>query len=285
MTYAAQAEKFGKHAVQIVELYLDYCSLTFGVAPCGATLGQKPCYNTRNTCRSTSTYDGGETANKKIYRFSSVRIDGIQQPGDAPTFPVLLGVDTSPTVLTPGKGLGVRSTVSISLADFPWTDSGIDPYLFARLEASGAITYDSLGAFYNDMIAIYNDNSDDPVLPSNIGSFWGKFLIRNKYYQNRRIDVLTGFLDDEGKYNSANFKRRTYIITNISGPNPDGRIVLEGSDPLKFADGEKAKFPAASTSKLSVAINDSVTTFSVLDPDDIYSNWDAAGQEWIRVDD
>lgn len=282
MTYAGAASQYGKHAVQIVELYLDACTLTYSVAPCMASITGVRCFNTRSTCKDTANYTRGT----KVYRFSTVRIDGIQAPGDSPTFPVVLSLETSPTVLTPGKGLGVRSTVSISLADFPWTDSGIDPYLAQRLTASSAVTYDSLSAFYDDMVAIYDDLAITPTYPDNIGSFWGKFLKRNRFYQNRRLDVLTGFLDENGLYDSANFKRRTYIITNIAGPNPDGRIVIEGSDPLKFADGEKAKFPQASTSKLNGAIDPSVTTISVLDPDDILTAWYGATptQRYLRID-
>jgi hypothetical protein len=254
MTYAAQSQKYGKQAVQIVELYLDTCSLTYGVAPCTGAIGvtgTQKCFNTRATCQSAANY----ARTSKVYRFSTTRVDGIQQPGDGPTFPTLLSVKSAPTVLTPGKGLGIRSSLSISIADHPWTDSGIDKY-------QGTRGYDA------DLR----------------GSFWGKFVTRNRYYENRRIDVLTGFLNDDGSYDVANFKRRTYIITKISGPT-GGNVSIEAKDPLRLADGEKAKWPKASQAILSVPVDELATSISITDPEQSITEWWNLGQRYIRCED
>lgn len=254
MSYEELSQEFGKQPVQIVELYLDKCSLSYGVAPCSAAIGStgdRKCFNTSATCQDRSNY----TIGTKVYRFATARIDGIQQPGDGPTFPTLMSVKTAPTILTPGKGLGVRSSLSINIQDHPWTDAGIDPYLPDR-------NYD----------------------PDNRGSFWGKFLSRNRFYENRRIDVLTGFLNPDGSYDAANFKRRTYIITKISGPNSSGTVTIDAKDPLKLADGEKAKWPEASQAVLVSNINNTQTSIALTDPELSVTEWWDAGQRYIRCE-
>lgn len=254
MSYDTQAQKYGKQAVQIVELHLDVCSLTYGVSPCLAVLGvtgSAKCFNTRATCQDSGHY----TRTTKVYRFSTIRVDGIQEPGDGPTFPTLLSVKSSPTVLTPGKGLGIRSSLTVSIADHPWTDAGIDPY-------QGTRGYDA----------------------DSRGSFWGKFVTRNKYYENRRIDVLTGFLNDDGSYDAANFRRRTYIITKISGPS-GGSVTVEAKDPLRLADGEKAKWPKATQAVLAVAVNELATSIQITDPEQSITEWWNLGQRYIRCED
>jgi hypothetical protein len=255
MSYADLASQSGKTAVQIVELYLDRCTRSYGVAPCTAaigTTGTQKCFNTASTCQDRANY----LTATKAYRFATNHIPGIQQPGDGPTFPTLLSLSTAPTVLTPGKGLGVRSSLSVNIADHPWTDAGIDPYVGTR-------GYDADAK----------------------GSFWGKFLKRNKFYENRRIDVLTGFLNEDGTYDAANFKRRTYIITKISGPGPKGAVTIEAKDPLRLADGEKAKWPKASLAKLTSDINSSVTSVAITDPELSITDWWNLGQRYIRCED
>lgn len=255
MTYADLAAQPGKTAINIVELRLDVCTRVYGTAPCTAAVGvtgADRCYNTRSTCQDPANY----AATTKVYRFASARVDGIQAPGDGPTFPTLLSVSSAPTILTPGNGLGVRSSLSVTIQDHPWTDSGIDPYL-------------SLRAFD----------------PDSRGSFLGRFFARNKYYQNRRIDVLTGYLNDDGTYDPANFKRRTYIITKVSGPGVNGTIQIEGKDPLKLADGEKAQWPAASTALLRNNINALVLSVPITDAQLQISDWWTAGGRYIRVED
>lgn len=230
MTYDGQKMKSGKSAVQIVELYMDRCTRTFGVAPCTATLpigSTRKCFNTFATCRDRTNYAKTQT----VYRFATTRIDGIQAPGDPPVFPTLSSVATAPTVLTPGKGLGIRSSVQVTIADHPWTDVFTDPY------------------FTSDQ--------------DSVGTFWGKFVSRNKYYEWRRMDVLTGFLGDDGSYDPANFVRRTYLITRISGPGANGSVTIEAKDPLKRADNDKAQYPVLSRSTLSADITSSTTTITV----------------------
>lgn len=261
MSYDAQKEKFGKRAVQFVELHLERCGRTYGTAPCTAaigTTGTKKCFNTFATCQDSANFLSSST----VYRFSTTQLFnstyGPQQVGEAPTFPTLMSVNTAPTVLTPGKGLGVRSSVSCVIQDHPWTDAFTDPYRADRL---------------------FN--------PDNQGTFWSKFLARNRYYQNRKLVVYTGFLDDNGDYDPANFKSRTYVITKISGPGANGSVTIEAKDPLRLADNEKVKFPAPSRATLLDAINASHPHFRISDPDDAVKTQLQIGtlaQPYLRVD-
>lgn len=253
MSYADHASKPGKQVVHIVELYIPRCTRTYGTAPCTAAVGvtgSDRCFNTFGTCQDQANYDQANY----VYRFATTRLDELQAPGDPPTFPTVLSVDSTSAVLTPGKGLGVRSSVSITLEDHPWTDVGCDPYFAMRA---------------------YN--------PDGRGTFWGKWLARNKYFINRKIVVRTGFLNDDGSYDAANFRSRSYIISGIDGPDNAGQVKIVAKDPLKLADGEKAKVPQASTSKLSVTITDSATSITVSPAEDLLQWW-TWGQRYIRIE-
>lgn len=255
MAYADQAAKMGKTPVQFIELIMPRCTRTYGSAPCTASLGvtgTDRCYNTQATCQDTANFLSSDVT----YRFSTVRLDGVQQAGDPPTFPTLQTVKTNPTILTPGKGLGVRSSVSVSIVDHPWTDVACDPYRTQR-------------AFVAD----------------NRGTFWGKWVSRNKYYQNRVMRVHTGFLTDAGTYDAANFVVREYVITKISGPGTNGQVTIEGKDPLKWADQEKAQWPPASRATLTSNITSGGTSIAITDPDQQITSWWNAGQRYIRCED
>lgn len=260
MTYDVLKAQMGKEFVVIVELYLDYCQNVYGTAPCTASVpatGSQKCFNTLIGCQDTDNYDIGTSADRKIYRFATTGIDGLQQDGEASTFPTLRSIDTAPTRLDPGKGLGIRSSVVMQVVDHPWTDVGIDPYVRDR-------TY----------------------VPDDQGTFWGKLLARNPYYEGRRIDVLTGYIAQDGTYDATNFQRRTYLVSKISGPDGDGVVTIEAKDPLKRADVGKAQWPIASSASLTATCLIGDTTIGFGDPDgEVYRHAVDLGQTYIRVND
>jgi hypothetical protein len=254
MTYDSLKALVGKESVTIVEIDLDSCSNTYGSAPCTASgLAALKCFNTYGTCQDTANF----TKTTKTFRLSDRIIDGVQAAGDAPTFPTITGISHSPTQLTPSKGLGIRATVKVQLTDHPWSDVGVDPYLSDR-------TYD----------------------PEERSTFWGKMLARQKYYEGRTMRVKQGYLDD-GAYDAANFSTRQYIISKISGPTPDGKITIEGKDPLKFADNSRVQFPAPTDAELSADITSGATSVAITDTAGIISAAYSASpsQPWIRIDD
>lgn len=253
MTYDAQKVKFGRQLIYVLEIDVPKCTLTYGNTPCTASGGVgAECFNTYGTCQDTPNFTSGT----KTYRFTNIRVDNLQGAGDAPTFPTLMNVNTSPTTLTPGKGLGVRSTLSVTLTDHPWTDVAVDPYYATR-------SYD----------------------PDAQGTFWGKFLARNQYYENKVVRLKTGYLEDDGTYNAANMITRTYFIESISGPDEGGKVNIKAKDILKFADREKAQLPTQSRAVLRTDITASETTLTVDDPGGSLQAYFDAGQKYIRMDD
>jgi hypothetical protein len=254
MTFAAQANDYGKALVYLVEISSPKCTRAYGVAPCTAALGvtgSQKCFNTMASCQDPANFAQTEVP----YRFSSVRLDALQAPGDAPTMPTVLSLQSTTAVLTPGKGLGVRSSVEITIQDHPWGDVGADPYLSTR-----------------------------PYNPETRGTFWGKWLARNRYWANRKLTVRTGYLTNDGLYDAANFRTRSYVITEISGPDANGIVRITGKDPLRFADGEKAKVPQASIAKLVGDITSGDTSITVAPAQDLLDWW-TSGQRYVRIED
>lgn len=191
--------------------------------------------------------------NLLLFRFSSERIDNIQAASDLPTFPVLRNFTTAPTRLDPGRSLGIRGSVKVSLQDFPWGDVGTDPYVGDR-------SYD----------------------PEDQGSFFGKFIARLQYFENLTLKLYTGYLDENGDYQSENFIKREYLTFRFAGPSVDGQVVIEGKDPLKATDNLRSQVPLPSEGYIDADINDSATVLQL-----------AAGQAadystadpWVRIDD
>lgn len=253
MAYATIAKEPGKQPVQIVELQIQSCANVYASSPCQAVLGvtgADRCYNTFGTCQAQDNF----VLQTIKYRFSTVRVDGMQVAGDPPIFPTLKSVKTAPTVLMPGKGLGVRSSVTVTIIDHPWSDQFTDKYVAQR-------AYD----------------------PEAQGTFWGRWITRNRFYQNRVMKIYTGFLTEAGTYDLANFKVREYIITTISGPGANGAVTITAKDPLRMVDDDRQKWPIASTVLLRTAINTTATAIDVTDSGLQLPYWWTSGQRYFRI--
>ena len=183
------------------------------------------CYNTRNTCQDITNYNRGTVT----HRFCEGRAN---LPAGVDMQACIIGTPTvSPTKITPGKGLGARASANIKFQDFTHHDRGVDPYVANR-------TY----------------------TPADQGTFWGKFIARNPYYQNRIVRVRSGFITDPWDW--ANFEDREYVIDKLDGPDRKGQVHLVAKDILKLADDKKAVAPAASSGALTIAL-DAVETTSL----------------------
>lgn len=274
MAYSIIKGTPGKQPVYVLELFLDFCSNEYGDAVrapftgfCTANLvAGLECYKTFPNCQDEINFDKANLdlnpngpVTSRIYRFSNKRVDELQQDGEPSTFPTIKSVTMAPTKLDPSKGLGDRSSVKITLDDMPWTDQGIDPYVNTR-------DYD----------------------PDTQGSFWGKHLNRNKFYEGRKMRILTGYLEPDGTYDAANFIERVYIITRIAGPDYSGNIIVEGKDPLKLADDDRAQFPPPPKASLNGAITNVATTIPYTDNESGLEAWcDIGGaneQPYLRID-
>lgn len=226
MTFAAESAKVGRQPLTVIELDLDSCSLTFGTAPCAAILGVNGrCYNTRASCQDTANY----TRTTKTYRFCEPQ-EGV--PASIQAIPSVKSVRMAPTKLTPGKGLGYRASVSITLRDHPHHDRGIDPYAGTR--------------------------SIDPYAS---GTFWTKFLARNRHYNGRILRIRTGYITDP--FDFAHFEDREYVVEKIDGPTATGLVTITAKDVLKLADDSRAQCPVASRGALDADITAAATSLTL----------------------
>lgn len=229
MTFATEKVRVGRQPLVVVELDLDYCGNTYGSAPCTAAVGvtgTQKCWNTRAPCQDPDNFNRGV----RTYRFCSQRSN---LPVGVSMFPAIVDEPNfSPTKITPGEGLGWRAEVSVTLQDFPHHDRGIDPYVTER-------NYD----------------------PETRGTFFGKLLARNPYYQGRIMRVKTGYITSPWSWD--NFETRTYTIESISGPDSNGRVTIKGQDILKLADNERAQAPEPNTGKVLAAIDDVTGTLTL----------------------
>ena len=226
MTYATQAAKFGRIPTVFVEMDMDFCSRRSGVGACTATeTGDDKCYNTYSTCNDTANFN----KTIKTYVFSEQNAD---LPIGLPTIPLLKSVNFASQEITPGKGLGVRGSVTAKFLDAPWPDTEIDPYWKER-------TYDT----------------------TNSGTFWGKFKARNLYYENRALRVRRGYLT--AVFDWGNFVDSVYVIDRLDGISKNDDVTVVAKDILKLADDKKALFPRPFVGQLSADINTSATSITL----------------------
>lgn len=239
MSYNNEVAKFGRIPTVFVELDMDFCANTYGIAPCTASIGvtgTSKCYNTYATCQSKPNF------NKitKTYRFCEQNAD---LPVGLSAIPLLKSVSFASQEITPNKGLGVRGSVSISFIDAPYPDTEIDPYFTER---------------------------------TNQGTFWGKFKARNPFYENRVLRVRRGYLTKNG-FDWANFVNSVYVIEQLQGIAKDDSVKIVAKDILKLADDKKALFPKPSNGRLAANI-DAIQTSFTLTPSGVGSQYKLSGK-------
>lgn len=207
---------------------------------CDAALSAgSECFNTRDTCQDDPNFD----SRIRTYRFSQY-FPNI--PIGIPMFPAIEGqVSRAPTTTTAGKGLGNRGVVSVGIGDFTHHDRDIDPYVSTR-----------------------------PFTPEEQGTFWGKFIARNPFWEQRELRVLSGYV--KSPWDWDNFETEVYDITNITGPN-NARVNIQGKDILTRTYNKRNQYPVASTGELLAGITD-VETSATLTPTGIgNSEYSASG--------
>jgi len=240
MTYATESAKYGRIPTVFVEMDMDFCALRSGVGACTATeTGDDKCYNTYSTCNDTANFD----KTTKTYLFSEQNAD---LPIGLSTIPLLKSVNFASQEITPGKGLGVRGSVTTKFLDAPFPDTEIDPYWSER-------TYDT----------------------TNSGTFWGKFKARNPYYENRVLRVRRGYIT--AVFDWGNFVDSVYVVDKLDGISKNDDVTIVARDILKLADDKKALFPRPSTGQLSADINTSATSIT-LTPSGVGSTYAASGK-------
>lgn len=242
----------GREPIQVVEIVQPLCANVFGSAPCTATgTDDEKCYNTRATCLDTANYDG--TSTLSLY-FTSGKVAEQSISGVSYAIPSLVSVSTAPTRVNlaganpDAQGLGNRAVCSVRFKDHPHTDRRVDPYVDGR-----------------------------SWQPMDRGSFWSKWMARNKYRQNIRINIYEGY---SGQALGAMVKR-SYFLQSVTGPDSNGNVTIQGKDILARIEERKAQAPAASPGELYIDITAGATSFEVSNA--VEADYPASGT--IRIND
>lgn len=221
------------------------------------------CFNTRVTCLDPANYA------PEPYRRRFVEPDSGISP-EVGAIPSLMGAPSvAPTRIDPSRGLGMRADVRIQFQDHPHDDVGEDDYL-----------------------------ADRDYAPFEQGTYWGKLIARNPYYQGRPLRVQSGYItaeEGEGEpwsdgtgftdgtwWTAAGvalgllISSRFYILERIEGPDRRGIVTITAKDPLKILDDDRAQLPLPSRGRLVEDIEEGATSF-VLTPETIGEEYPAAG--------
>lgn len=242
---------FAREPFEWVEIDQDYCTRTYSIAPCTASLatGGTECYNTRSTCQDAGNYNKGTLTLRFCKNQAFLPNDGNYY------IPSLVSVSLSAGSINPvganrnSSALGTRGGMSMTFRDHPHTDRYVDPY-------------------------ISNRNGRDPsYIATERGTFWSKWRARNAYYLGRVVRHKSGFIEN-GQV--VDVTTRTFFLTDFTGPSGDGQVQLVAKDILTLFANEKAKAPAASNGRLLNDL-DTSNTHIELDPVGVIDEYPASG--------
>ncbi len=229
---------FGREPLQIVEIEQPLCSLNYSESPCTAELGVTgdiKCFNSSFTCQDKPNY----SPEPLLLRFCKPQQQNVKGLFCVPS---LASVSTSPTQInvvggSKSKGpLGVRAELKVTFKDHPYSDHLVDKY---RLERE--------------------------YIATDRGTYWGKWVSRNPYYNNYVIRVYDGYVGQT----LAEMQKRTYLMDSIVGPDSTGNVTIKAKDVLKLADNDKAQAPKVSPGELIVDYeeDESINTLRVTSAD------------------
>jgi hypothetical protein len=238
---------FARIPVTVLEMDIDTCSLTYGVAPCTASGGVgNECYNTFKTCQDKANY----TRATKTYQFITT---GSPLPAGEKLRPYIKQVKFAPTEIDPDAGIARRASVSLTLVDEPDNDADTDPYASTR------------------------------ATPAQ-GTFWSRFFARNHNYSGRPARIRRAYLT--GGFNWGDFVTELYQIEAMKGPSSRDEITITLKDPLKLTDRVKVPRPTAGKLAVALATNDLQMTLRALDgPDYPDAGYVRVGDQVIRYTD
>lgn len=213
-------------ALVFVEVDIEWCGLTFGVGDCPAVLGvdtPTKCFNSKGSCPVRASFQPTTVTLRFAQGTSYLVESGID------AIACIEDISFTAGTISLGEDLGTRSSLRVTMSDFPWSDTGegFDKYLDER-------SYD----------------------PYKQGTFWGKFRARHPSLRGRAIRVIRGTLGQP----LEEMETRHYVVESIDGPGRDGKYSVVAKDALKLLDGDRAQAPKMSNGYLLADINDSVTS-------------------------
>lgn len=233
----------GDQPITVIEIDVERCTRTYGVAPCTAALGIaniRKCFNTRATCQDRANFNGGTLT----LRLCDADIDPPKGENLIPCITSSRGF--SPSVNIAGtdedlSALGRRGTLSVSVTDFPDGDTLTDKYFLER--ASGAAQFDGIG---------YD--------PEAYGLFFTKLFGRWPHYAGAAVREVTGWVRDGALVID---KTTHYVMTTVDGPRDGKTWTIQAKDIFDLADQKKAVIPAANNGVLASDIGTGSESFTL----------------------
>jgi hypothetical protein len=207
----------------VVEIDLPFCANTYGSAPCTAAVGvtgADKCYNTIRTCQDRINLVATTRTLRLCEKTEDVPYDAI---------PCLYQVAITPGVIDPGRSIGTRGKVTISAADFPTSDTTLDPYVTGR-------SYD----------------------PFSQGTFWPKLRARHVSLQGAALRVMRGELGED----LSTFRVEHYFVESMLIDGQGADIVAK--DALSFCDPKKAQCPVLSGGRLAADIGAAASSWTLV---------------------
>ena len=92
--------------------------------------------------------------------------------------------------------------------------------------------------------------------------------------------VYSGYLEQDGSFDAANFEVRTYVIEQWDGIDTNGITKITAKDILKLASDDRAVAPKASIGKITLDMTTSTTSVN-LTPTGIGSDYGSSG--YVRI--
>lgn len=226
MSYATELAKINRKKITKIEIELDYCNNTYGVAPCNPITGSDHCYNTYRTCVDNGNDiflippKGNFDKITKIYKFTTA--------GITPPFygcrPYLRSYQLLPQEIK--DNITVKNRITVELYDdYNESDIDNDPYWTTRGYTSTEIP----------------------------GSYFKRLFARNPNFKYRPLRIYEGF---EGNLESEFILRFTGKIDNIQFNN--GIVKIDCIDNFKFLD--TSNISTKLSGQLAVDITNTQTT-------------------------
>lgn len=218
--------------VSYIEIDLNRCGETYGVAPCTASgPATDKCFNCFATCQDKPNYDiTAINADGKTIATSRHSSVSSHLPVGIDAIPDVKSVSVRPARLDLGESIGVRASITITFKDSAYPDTGPegDQYL--------------------------SDRDYDPYTQ---GTYWGKFRARYPFTQGSDIRLIRG----DSTQSLAQMETRHFIVDTVSGPDSSGTFTIICKDALKLADSKRAQCPLVSQGVTQFGISDVSTSF------------------------
>lgn len=235
-------------ALTYIEIDIPFCALTYGVAPCTASIpatGAAKCFNSIKTCQDRANF----TESEVTLRFAK---PADYLPREIDCIPSIVSVDFSPATVSLGTDLGQRASLTVTFQDHRHSDTGqgYDKYRTER-------GYD----------------------PYSQGTYWGKFRARQPFLRGRALRWINGVVGEA----LADMETWNYIIESFNGPTPDGKFTIVAKDLLKLADGDRAQCPQLSSGFLANDISASATTATLLPAGIGNAEYPSGGTDYLCI--